>query len=187
MCLNQLPIEVSNARSYRRTSMAAILLHPSIAIDSNPAQVLEMIGGCIEDDEDLVSYMLVCRQTNGAVNWPQSAVWRRRYVKLYDLPDGLNARQVAAKYKQLADMEEPMSTFMQRLPSQRPGFYMVRQPKAENLVVLIQGKISELVEALPFVFEPVPFAVEAVLLAFETASFAIEGTSLAFEIISMSC
>ena len=105
-----------------------------------------MIGGFIPTENDLRSYMLVCRQTNGAVNWPQSAVWRRRYVKLYDLPDGLAAVQIAAKYKQLADMNEPLSTYMRRLQSRRPGYQLVRNPKPENLVMLLQGKASNLVE-----------------------------------------
>ena len=105
-----------------------------------------MIGGSISAENDLRSYMLVCRQTNGAVNWPQSGVWRRRYVKLYDHPDGLTAVQVAAKYKQLADMDEPLSTYTRRLQSRRQGYQLVRNPRPENLVMLLQGKISKLVE-----------------------------------------
>lgn len=63
-------------------------------------------------DQDVAAYAQVCRIAADAVS---SFVWRVRYARYFDLPEGLNTDQIAKDYKILRSISKKWTCFDETL------------------------------------------------------------------------
>ena len=89
-----------------------------------------------DSDKDLLSFMLVCKQTYCAVCWAKSGVWRHRYAQHFDLPLDLESEEIKRKYTQLRHIKRHKNTDRRNMRTQP----LVVIPSYDNVIMLIQGK-----------------------------------------------
>ena len=102
-----------------------------------------MIAGLLPKDKDVLSYMLVCRQTYFAVAHPRSSVWRVRYGRRYDLPPGSPSAALQAKYTALRNMAVVARGYSFR-QTDASRYRCVKRPNVMNLALLLKGKLFSL-------------------------------------------
>lgn len=62
-------------------------------------QINEHIASCLDSDEDVNNFRLICQATNVAVTHHRCGLWRELYARRYDVRPGMRGVDVQMTYK----------------------------------------------------------------------------------------
>ncbi|KZM28198.1 hypothetical protein ST47_g682 [Ascochyta rabiei] len=100
--LRFLSSRITTSSIYPNMSPGAILTRT--AFNTLPIELNKAIAHYLETDKDIVSFRLVCRGTNDAIDADHGTFWRHMFRKNYAFKDGLTNKELRRMYQRRAKM-----------------------------------------------------------------------------------